>query len=251
MTPSVSRWGGDVVARLSRHRAAAAAARVRPTVLGGPDVRHWPVRPEDVAHLFPPGTRPDVIDGMTYAGLVPFTMRPRRWAPRCHCRTSAPSPRPMSGCTRSTTPAATAWSSGRWRPRAWRWCPSCAPHSVFRTPGRGCASPDRMTSISYDSERRWPRRGLRSRLTVRIGDAVAADPAGGLADREVGCAHPQGRADMVGAQRTRPWPLRSAEILELDDDLMAAAGIAVAGDRLRALFSPGVHARFGRPSRVK
>ena len=37
---------------------------------------HWPVRPESVAHLYPPGTRPDVFaDGLTYAGLVPFTMR--------------------------------------------------------------------------------------------------------------------------------------------------------------------------------
>ena len=37
---------------------------------------HWPVRPRDVAHLYPPGTRPDVFaDGLTYAGLIPFTMR--------------------------------------------------------------------------------------------------------------------------------------------------------------------------------
>jgi uncharacterized protein YqjF (DUF2071 family) len=36
---------------------------------------HWPVLPEAVAHLYPPGTRPDVFDGLTYAGLVPFTMR--------------------------------------------------------------------------------------------------------------------------------------------------------------------------------
>ena len=36
---------------------------------------HWPVRPETVAHLYPPGTRPDVFDGLTYVGLVPFTMR--------------------------------------------------------------------------------------------------------------------------------------------------------------------------------
>ena len=35
---------------------------------------HWPVRPDDVAHLYPPGTRPDVFDGMTYVGLVPFRM---------------------------------------------------------------------------------------------------------------------------------------------------------------------------------
>src|SRR5690349_702016 len=37
---------------------------------------HWPVQPTSVAHLFPPGTRPDVFDdGLTYVALVPFTMR--------------------------------------------------------------------------------------------------------------------------------------------------------------------------------
>ena len=36
---------------------------------------HWPVRPESVAHMYPPGTRPDVFaDGMTYVALVPFVM---------------------------------------------------------------------------------------------------------------------------------------------------------------------------------
>jgi uncharacterized protein YqjF (DUF2071 family) len=44
--------------------------------------------------------------------------------------------------------------------------------------------------------------------------------------------------------------VRAAEILELDDDLLAAGGVDTAGDPLRALFSPGVHARFGRPSMV-
>ena len=36
---------------------------------------HWPVDPAAVAHLYPPGTRPDVIDGRTYVGLVPFVMQ--------------------------------------------------------------------------------------------------------------------------------------------------------------------------------
>src|SRR5262249_44127360 len=36
---------------------------------------HWPVRPESVAHMYPPGTRPDVFaDGMTYVALVPFVI---------------------------------------------------------------------------------------------------------------------------------------------------------------------------------
>jgi uncharacterized protein YqjF (DUF2071 family) len=45
--------------------------------------------------------------------------------------------------------------------------------------------------------------------------------------------------------------LYSAEVVELADDLVAAAGVEVAGERLPARFSPGVHARFGRPSLVK
>lgn len=33
---------------------------------------HWPVEAGRVAHLLPPGTRPDVLDGATYVGLVAF-----------------------------------------------------------------------------------------------------------------------------------------------------------------------------------
>lgn len=36
---------------------------------------HWPVEPARVAPLFPPGTRPDTLDRVTYVGLVPFLMR--------------------------------------------------------------------------------------------------------------------------------------------------------------------------------
>ena len=35
---------------------------------------HWAVDPEAVARFFPPGVRPDVLDGRTYVGLVPFRM---------------------------------------------------------------------------------------------------------------------------------------------------------------------------------
>jgi len=35
---------------------------------------HWAVDPAAVAHFFPPGTRPDVFEGRTYVGLVPFRM---------------------------------------------------------------------------------------------------------------------------------------------------------------------------------
>ena len=35
---------------------------------------HWAVDPETVARFFPPGVRPDVLDGRSYVGLVPFRM---------------------------------------------------------------------------------------------------------------------------------------------------------------------------------
>jgi uncharacterized protein YqjF (DUF2071 family) len=35
---------------------------------------HWPLEPETVTHLFPPGTRPDTLDGRTYVGVVGFTI---------------------------------------------------------------------------------------------------------------------------------------------------------------------------------
>jgi uncharacterized protein YqjF (DUF2071 family) len=35
---------------------------------------HWAVRPDAVARFLPPGVRPDVLDGWTYVGLVPFRM---------------------------------------------------------------------------------------------------------------------------------------------------------------------------------
>ena len=35
---------------------------------------HWAVKPQEVAHLMPPGVRPDTLDGVTYVGLIPFRM---------------------------------------------------------------------------------------------------------------------------------------------------------------------------------
>jgi hypothetical protein len=52
-----------------------------------------------------------------------------------------------------------------------------------------------------------------------------------------------------------PFPLRAAQIVELSDELLEAgldAGtVRPAGEPLRALFSPGVRNRFGRPRIVR
>jgi uncharacterized protein YqjF (DUF2071 family) len=48
-----------------------------------------------------------------------------------------------------------------------------------------------------------------------------------------------------------PWTLHAAELLDLHDELLAAAGFPGLTDRLpdSVLYAPGVTTRFGRPSR--
>lgn len=211
---------------------------------------HWPVRPEAVAHLYPPGTRPDVFDGVTYAGLIPFTMQ------RTAIGTALPLP--YFGAFHETNVRLYSIDDAGRHGVLFRSLETarlavvpvvCAglgiPYTWARM--RISRSGDR---ISYESRRRLPRRGLRSSLTVRIGDEVEPTPLEiWLTARWGAHTRKAGRTWWVPNEHG-PWPLRSADILELDDDLMAAAGVTVAGDRLRALFSSGVRTRFGPPTRV-
>lgn len=212
---------------------------------------HWPVDPGAIAHLFPPGTRPDVFaDGLTYVALVPFVMQ--------HTRLGTALPLPYFGRFAETNvrlysvddagrhgvlfrsletqrlAVVPAVRSTLGVPYTW------AKMRVTRTPDR----------ISYAGTRRWPHSGLTSRVTVTIGAPV--EPTAlevWLTARWGAHTRKAGRTWWLPNEHTT-WPLHSAEIVELDDELVAAAGVAVAGPRLRALFSPGVHTRFGRPARV-
>jgi uncharacterized protein YqjF (DUF2071 family) len=105
--------------------------------------------------------------------------------------------------------------------------------------------------IVYHSERRWPRPGLRNRLTVDVGAVLKPTPLEVWLTARWG-AHTRkaGRTWWV-PNRHAEWPLHVAEIVELEDDLLDASGVTPAGERLRALFSPGTRARFGRPLKVK
>lgn len=209
---------------------------------------HWPVRPETVASRYPAGTRPDVFaDGLTYVGLVPFQMR------RTTIGRAVRLPY-FGGFAETNVRLYSIDEAGRHGvvfrsletsrlavvptlrialgvPYAW------AKMRINRT----------ADTITYSSRRRWPHRGLRSALTVRIGDQVAPTPLEVWLTARWG-AHTRkaGRTWWVPNEHD-PWPLCAAEIDGLHDDLVAAAGVVPAGPSLRALYTTGVHTRFGRP----
>lgn len=212
---------------------------------------HWPVEPQRVAHLYPPGTRPDVFDdGLTYVGLVPFVMR--------HTAVGRSLRLPYFGRFAETNIRLySVDDAGRhgvlFRSlETERLAVVGLTRALMGVPYTWAKM--RVTvdgeSIRYDSVRRWPRRGLRSGLTIRVGDVIEPTPLEVWLTARWG-AHTRkaGRTWWMPNEHVQ-WPLHAAEIVDLDDDLLAASGVPVAGDRLRAMFSPGVHARFGRPARV-
>ena len=212
---------------------------------------HWPVDPMSVAHFFPTGTRPDVFaDGLTYVALVPFVLR--------HTRVGTALPLPYFGTFAETNVRLYSIDDAGRHGVVFRSLETQrlavvpvtriglgVPYSWAKM--RVVRSADR---ISYVSARRWPRGGLRSRVTVTVGAPVQPTPLEVWLTARWG-AHTRklGRTWWMPNEHAT-WPLQSAGVAELDDDLVSAAGISFTGPRLRALFSSGVHARFGRPALV-
>jgi len=213
---------------------------------------HWPVRPASVEGLYPAGTRPDVFaDGLTYVALIPFVLSSTKVGTKL--------PVPYFGSFAETNVRLYSIdAAGRhgvvFRSLetarlavvpAMRIAPG-VPYtwSKMRVTRRG----DRIT---YDSVRRWPRPGLRSRLTIAIADVVEPTPLEVWLTARWG-AHTRmaGKTWWVPNEHA-PWPFRAAEVVELSDELVAAGAVRPAGERLRALYSPGVQNRFGRPCVVR
>lgn len=212
---------------------------------------HWPVRPESIAHLYPPGTWPDVFDGVTYVGLIPFRMR--------HTAVGARLRLPYLGTFAETNVRLYSTDSAGRHGVLFRSLET-ARFAVVPAVRLSMGIPytwahmriDRTGArIRYESRRRWPQRGLRSRMTVHIGERLEPTPLEVWLTARWGAHTRKAGRTWWMPNEHETWPLHAADVEELDDELVAAAGVSVSGDPLRALFSPGVHARFGRPSQVK
>ena len=202
--------------------------------------------------MYPPGTRPDVFaDGMTYVGLVPFMMS--------STTVGSALPLPYFGSFPETNIRLYSIDDAGRHGVLFRSLEASrlavvpvvrislgVPYTWARM--RIKRQDDRIT---YHSVRRWPRRGLRSRLTITIGEVVDPTPVEVWLTARWG-AHTRnaGRTWWVPNEHA-PWPLRAAEIVELDSELLDVSMVRPVGDPLRALFSPGVRTRFGRPSVVR
>jgi uncharacterized protein len=215
---------------------------------------HWRVAPEAVAPLLPPGAMPDIFDGASWVGLVAFRM----WRigvgrlpglpylgtfPETNVRLYS-----VDGAGRRGVVFRSLEAS--------RLLPVLVARSVFRLPYMWASMAiEPMGSemggdiIRYRSRRRWPRSGPTSRLSVRVGAQI--ERPGPLEDFLTARWGLHNR--WYGRTRYLPnvhpaWPLHAAELLDLDDGLVAAAGLPrPLGAPASVLFSPGVPVWFGPP----
>lgn len=215
---------------------------------------HWRVDPERVAPLLPPQLRPDVYDGSSWVGLVPFRLTEAGFGrtpalpylgsfPETNVRLYSVDAAGRRGVVfGSLESARLAFVLGaRWALGLnYTW-------ARMRIERHG-------DTISYSSRRRWPGpRGIRTAVTVRVGSAVVQDaPLADFLTARWGLHTRRfGRTFYLPNTHER-WPLVTADLVSLDDELLAAAGLPGLSTSPpdSVLFSSGVHARFGAPPRA-
>ncbi|MEU8713908.1 DUF2071 domain-containing protein [Streptomyces sp. NPDC048663] len=210
---------------------------------------HWPVEPERVAGLLPAGTRPDTLDGVTYVGLVPFLMRG-----------VGPGPGPglpyLGSFCETNVRLYSVDEQGRrgvvFRSLdASRLLPALTGRFGFGVPYLWSSMRVRREggTVTYTCRRRGSA-ATGSRAVVRTGPPIAEpSPLEHFLTARWGLHATWHGRTMYQPNEHPAWPLHRAELLDLDDDLVAAAGLPEpAGPPVSVLWSPGVRVRFGWPS---
>ena len=209
---------------------------------------HWPVDTDAAARLMPPGVRPDLFHGVSYAGVIAFGMYDVGLSglpalpylgsfPETNVRLYSVGPDGRRGVVFCSLDAA-------------RLLPALLGRAAVRLPYRWSRMRVRRRGdlISYASQRRWPRRGARLRLAVRVGERPVrpSDLEHFLTARwGLHTAWYGGRVCYLPIEHPR-WTLYRAKLVGLEEDLLAAAGLpAPAGEPVSVLYSPGVPVRLG------
>ncbi|MER7679865.1 DUF2071 domain-containing protein [Streptomyces sp. NPDC096934] len=213
---------------------------------------HWAVAPDTVAGLLPAGTVPDVLDDVTYVGLVAFRMHRVGWLrapgvpylgtfPETNVRLYSVDAHGRRGVVFRSLDAA-------------RLVPVLMGRAGFRLPYVWSRMSIRAQDdvITYTSSRRWPGpRGAYSRIVLRKGDPIR-EPSELEHFLTARWGMHNAFAGRVGyLPNDHPgWPLHRARLLACEENLLAAAGVpAPPGEPVSVLYSPGVPVRLGSPLR--
>lgn len=228
---------------------------------------HWAVDPEAVSGLLPRDTRPDMYEGSTYVGLIAFRMHRIGWLglpglpylgtfPETNVRLYSVDEQGRRGVVFRSLEAS-------------RLLPVLIARLGFQLPyvWAGMSVHRSGDTIDYAASRRWPRPAraggshdsgsydgggsgeAHARISVRIGEPIdePSELEHFLTARWGLHNDWHGRRLYLPNAHPR-WRLHRAELLRLDENLIAAAGLPrPTAPPISVLFSPGVPVRFGPP----
>lgn len=209
---------------------------------------HWAFEPGDVAHFFPPGTRPDTFGGRTYVGLVPFRMVDTGlpYGPGV----------PYFGSFLETNIRLYSVDEAGRRGVVFlsldtdRLAVVAAARSVFGLPYRWARMSHERNGNHHTYISTVRRSGVQATVGVELGDRLDAGPLEDFLTARWGLhVHRAGRTWYLPNQHPK-WILHKADLTVLNaDELLRSVGL-VPPDRApdHVAFSAGVPAEFAVPS---
>jgi uncharacterized protein YqjF (DUF2071 family) len=214
---------------------------------------HWRFEPDVVQRLLPSGVDVDTFDGSAWVGLIPFHMD--------GLGVSGLAPLPHVGSFPEVNVRTYVRAGGR--VGVWffsldvdRLLPAVVARTTYSLPYcSGLADHVRAGDvITSRVRRRWPRStdAPTTQIAVRSGRPIDdSDPLAGFLTARWGLISATRRGRLRYAPVDHPtWALYGAELLHLDDHLVAAAGLPQPDGPPLAMWSPGVDVRVGRPIRL-
>ncbi|MHA7284075.1 YqjF family protein [Arthrobacter sp. TMS2-4] len=210
---------------------------------------HWRIDAAAVTGFMPPGVEPDVVDGSSWVGLIGFRMVGAGLGhglpvpyfgsfTEINVRLYSRGPDGTRGVVFVTLDASrlavvlAARAGGI--PYVWS---KCSPLE------RGDGA---RREYGYDVVRY--RGQASSRFTVRPDTGTTAEDSLSLElTARFGLHSVLAGRTLYIPNTHAPWALHPANLTELDDGLLAAAGLRVDGPPESVLFSPGVQTQFGKP----
>jgi uncharacterized protein YqjF (DUF2071 family) len=210
---------------------------------------HWAVEPGLVAHRMPPGVRPDTLDGATYVGLIPFRMVGAGFG-------RGPAVPWLGSFLETNVRLYSVDETGR-RGIVFlsldtdRAAVVAGARTGFGVPYRWARMRHRADrdEHTYDARLRWPGVRASSHVVVRAGAVRESTELDHFVSARWGLHTRWAGRTLYVPNRHEQWPVHDAEVLALDDGLMASVGLPGLADRPpdHVGFSPGVHTDFGFP----
>lgn len=211
---------------------------------------HWAVDPELVAGQMPPGVRPDTLDGVTYVGLIPFRMVGAGIG-------RGPGVPWLGSFLETNVRLYSVDDTGRRGIVFLSLDADRAPvvigaRAAFGLPYRWARMrySIRDDVHTYETALRRPGKRIASRIVVRAGARRTSTPLDDFVSARWGLHTRWWGKTLYVPNHHGAWPVHDAQVLELDDELMASVGLPDLADRPpdHVAFSPGVRTEFGLPS---